>query len=450
MSFETFAMKITTINYNNYSYNPLLSNKKSASAKRNIRTDYFTSQQALSFRGILPYDIFYRTEKDPLKLFKNFTKEEYLQLTAPQIDILRKEFQALTQKNFQLKTIGELHAYIAECIETALNFELGKDNYVILSIGRSLSSICKSLETKLGEENVVNIPMSDARRFFNPYATNYQKNYIFIFEKIKEDPGLETFLEYLKSKNLSREVIENSNKQYVLMDYCISGDSLKGAEQLFKSELVWGNKKRNIHSADIFRILELFDETTLSHPLVLNASNTSIAQTVENLLWCTEFKEYATVGSSYCLKDTINAANEILNSGELSRAKQLVWFNLIDTIMSNKGNFNVKLKNEVSQKHFSTPIKQQRVEIWNTPELQYKNDVRDDLNELCNLLLKSSLKDPKQKNKASIKKLNNAYKFLTKCLFFSKDTKYQHNYYKKRAQIVQLLNRVNEHLNSIK
>ena len=279
-------MQINKINFNtpyNKTYNrKLISDKKTETLSLYSKPDYFKSQQALSFTGVLPYNFFAHIHTDPLKVFKNFTKEEYLQLSANQINTLRNEFNTLVMNNpSKLKSIGELHAYIAECVETALNFEFGENNYVILSIGRSLSSICKSLATKLGEENVINIPMSRAKRYFNPYATNYQKNYKFIFEKIKDDDGLETFLEYLKSKNLSRDVVEKSNKQYVLMDYCISGDSLKGAEHLFKSDLVWGNRNRNIHTADIFNILELFDETTLSHPLVLNSTTKSISNIVD-------------------------------------------------------------------------------------------------------------------------------------------------------------------------
>lgn len=448
-------MQINKINFNtpyNKTYNrKLISDKKTETLSLYSKPDYFKSQQALSFTGVLPYNFFAHIHTDPLKVFKNFTKEEYLQLSANQINTLRSEFNTLVMNNpSKLKSIGELHAYIAECVETALNFEFGENNYVILLIGRSLSSICKSLATKLGEENVINIPMSRAKRYFNPYATNYQKNYKFIFEKIKDDEGLETFLEYLKSKNLSRDVVEKSNKQYVLMDYCISGDSLKGAEHLFKSDLVWGHRNRNIHTADIFNILELFDETTLSHPLILNSNTKSISNIVEDILWHTGFKEYATIGASSELKNTINAANAILNDTDIPREKQLVWFNLIDTIMSNKGNFNAKFKRDVLNSYLTDPIyRDRKIKIWNTPDSQYKNDLRDDLNELCNLLIKSSSKELRQKNNTSIKELCKFYRLLTKYLTLSANEKYRGNYYKKHSEIIQMLNRINENSNTL-
>lgn len=54
------------------------------------------------------------------------------------------------------------------------------------------------------------------------------------------------------------------------------------------------------------------------------------------------YKNYATIGKSITLKDTISASKQ--NIFTTPKETKLVWFNLIDTIMSGKGNFQLKLK----------------------------------------------------------------------------------------------------------
>ena len=155
---------------------------------------------------------------------------------------------------------------------------------------------------------------------------------------------MKNFLRYLKKHNLSKKDIETSGKNYILMDYCFTGESLKGAEQFFKSDEIWGNKKNNIFAVDFLKLLNKYDDQVAKQKIVSAQEELSIFQTLRYALFSNAYKNYATIGKSITLKDTISASKSKQNIFTTPKETKLVWFNLIDTIMSGKGNFQLILK----------------------------------------------------------------------------------------------------------
>lgn len=202
-----------------------------------------------SFKGqsVLPTDtIEFSAEniyKNALSKLNKITKKEYQSLTPKEKEILRTKIQT---KRFS-KAV-KLHDFAANNIIDFMDKKYGKNNYVIISIGRSLSSICKMLELKIGKENVKNIPMSDMGRF---YSTDNLSS----IEKFSKLKGFDSFKKYLKSIGLTKEIVENSNKNYIIIDYTCSGRSLSAAYSILTSNLLLGNTQENIHRIPISRIL---------------------------------------------------------------------------------------------------------------------------------------------------------------------------------------------------
>lgn len=202
-----------------------------------------------SFKGqsVLPTDtIEFSAEniyKNALSKLNKITKKEYQSLTPKEKEILRTKIQT---KRFS-KAV-KLHDFAANNIIDFMDKKYGKNNYVIISIGRSLSSICKMLELKIGKENVKNIPMSDMGRF---YSTDNLSS----IEKFSKLKGFDSFKKYLKSIGLTKEIVENSDKNYILVDYTCSGRSLSAAYSILTSDFLLGNTQENIHRIPIHRIL---------------------------------------------------------------------------------------------------------------------------------------------------------------------------------------------------
>jgi len=176
---------------------------------------------------------------------------EYKSLTPAEKQALRREVSAITNLNTKVEILTEdikLHQYAAESIRQAFDKEFGKGKYVVISIGRSLSSISKLLGAKIGEDNVKNIPLSNLSNI-NPNGTEQFD----IWAKKYCDPQL--YKLYLDSIGLSKEKIENSGKEYIILDYAFSGRSLKNAYKILTSDYFWGNKKRNITTVSIQEVL---------------------------------------------------------------------------------------------------------------------------------------------------------------------------------------------------
>lgn len=389
-------------NYNNNLY------KKNTNYYFNNSLNSINNQQNINFKGNLNKNFFIKLfNLNPIYNFKKFNKKEFLNLSENQKQKLRVEYLIL-EKNLPAKitSIGKIHDFASECIKKVFDKRFGENNYIVLPLGRSLSSIGKALALKIGEENVINIPMSNAKRFFTePYLA---ENYNFCINNIQKSSGLKSFKEFLSSKKLSKKDIKKSNKNYILLDYCCSGYSLRGAEQLFKSDIIWGNQK-NIYAADFIKILENFENKNY---------NLKLISELKNILLNSYYKDFSFVDASKKLKDTKKAYKKPNN--RLGNITKLIWFHIIDTIVSKKNNFNTTLK-ILSKKQFELPIHNQKVELWQDSKSQFKSDITNNLNELNKILSNKKFNSFNKQN--DIKQI---HKFLSECY---KTPTYENIYY---------------------
>lgn len=113
----------------------------------------------------------------------------------------------------------------------------GKNNYVIISMGTSPAGIAKGMEF-MGVD-VRYLPISNLDALFN--------------KSFQDLPALchstGKYLEYLDSIGLNREEIEKDKREYILIDYTSSGDSLSTASDIARMYL--GVKSPNFHSLSI-------------------------------------------------------------------------------------------------------------------------------------------------------------------------------------------------------
>ena len=232
-----------------------------------------------------------------------FSVKEYKKLSPDFIRKLRQECsQILYSSKMQDKTkdIEAKHEIASNFIINALDSQYGKDNWVIISLGRSVSSILKVIGYKIGEERAKQLPMTRANRFIDEKS----------IKALEGTEDLEVLKKYLDSIGLNKKNIAESNKHYVLTDYCYSGGSLLGGYKLLTSDLLLGNTPK-IHKVDVMSVIPLqFDE----------------------YFYHGKFKEYSEVKQCRDLKET---ANSLCDISSLSRESKLMRFKLLDNVMKN-------------------------------------------------------------------------------------------------------------------
>ena len=372
-------MKISEIKSNKYTSLSLQKNIQNRITNKNYA-------QFINFQGNLVQDSFIKLEETkPINLLKQFTKEEYLKLTEIQKKQLRIEYNKLEAEHpTLLKHLGEIHAYISRGIKEIFDKRFGKDKYEIILIGRSLSTFEKPLATFIGSNNVKTIPMSNARRFLTDISK--QENYEDFVKNLKDDKGFKEFTNFLNSHNLSKEDVNSSGKSYILMDYGYSGKSLMGTEQLFKSDMVWGNNKKNIHTVDFMRLIENFDETNFTREIANDNTPIigSIMYKLRSDLFNSAYKDFSTIGRAENFSDTTKAANKKLDTNA-----KLIYFNLIDKSVQNKGMYNIKFRQteEKFESEILSPIpRNQNIELWHDSNSQYESDLRNKINDINKIL----------------------------------------------------------------
>ena len=157
-------MRIYPNCYNQSYYNQYQKNnyKKSEPKIPMLNSTEVLPTSNVSFNGIFNLSKFIKKiMSEPIDEFVHFNKEEYLKLSEAQKDKIRTQFNLIMEnENDNLRLIGEINAYISDCVKTMFDKEFGEGKYVVLPIGRSLSTIGKSLGVRIGEENVVDIEIN--------------------------------------------------------------------------------------------------------------------------------------------------------------------------------------------------------------------------------------------------------------------------------------------------
>ena len=398
---------------------------------------------------------------NPLNHFNDFSRSEYLKLSKSEIMRLRKRydkiFSPLLGPNGNTET-EVLHSYAANCVKKVFDTQFGEGNYTVLTIGRSLSSIGKVLGYKIGEDNVHNIPMSSVGRY--NYNIANPLNYFSFLKNLKQD-NVASLTKYLESIGLSRKNIETSGKKYILTDFCYTGHSLIGVENVFKSDFVWGSKSDNVFGVDFIKALSAIDEKSLFGYYVNPTEKQEnlahcyklfnefkegfhIVEKLENSLIHNEYKKYSQVTKSYNFDNIFKAAKTgVTSSRFLDFYKQkIVWFKHLDNEMS--GAFNhvqLGIKDSVINREKKIPGQQPL--LWNSLISQFESDLRNDITEVNKLFVK--IYDSQMRNSLGsdicepvVKLHKKLYSYFTK-VFVEKDVNYVYDYYQMRSFLQSIL-----------
>ena len=210
----------------------------------------------------------------------------------------------------RLKELAKMNCFAANKVKTELDKKYGEKNYVVIAIGRSVSSIAELLKI-MGIE-AINIPLSGLRK-----------------RTVKDIPEdyLHTYKSYLVQSGLSKTDLKNNpDKTYVIMDYSNSGKSLKRAEEMLKSDYLLGDAK-NLTAVSINELL----------------GKDYKKRKFEDLFNCSRFKDFSFVGKLHV--DNLNNVFEVCSpdrvkeyQGNITQGlRKLFWFNTFNFL--DKNNF---------------------------------------------------------------------------------------------------------------
>lgn len=210
----------------------------------------------------------------------------------------------------RLKELAKMNCFAANKVKTELDKKYGEKNYVVIAIGRSVSSIAELLKV-MGVE-AKNIPLSGLRK---RTVDDIPKEY------------LRTYKSYLVQIGLSKTDLKNNpDKTYVIIDYSYYGRTLKRAEEMLRSEVLLGDAK-NLTSISINELL----------------GKDYKKRRFEDLFNCSRFKDFSLVGKLHV--DNLNNVFEACSQdrvkeyqGNITQGlRKLFWFNTFNFL--NKNNF---------------------------------------------------------------------------------------------------------------
>ena len=248
---------------------------------------------------------------NPMKKFKDFSLEEYSKLSPFELSILRTRYKCLEKTDYFYKNTEIMHDKLSDAIKTGLDKKYGENNYRVVVIGRSLSSIGKVLGYKIGEDRVINVPLSAVGSGYYSSRETIQS-----FEK---GGAIKQFSDYLDTLGLSKDSVVNSKEKLVVMDYCCTGESLNGADNLFKY---------------------LYDDSSnvvAENPYTL-INGHSLKKTFSGLMLSSAYKPYSFVDKCLYIG---SSPNRVVDTQKADYKTRLVWFNLLDSVAS-KRHTNIK------------------------------------------------------------------------------------------------------------
>lgn len=240
-----------------------------------------------------------------LMKLKNFSIAEYKTLSEKEKQALREEYKTLPEIHGSYFNLNaeKLHDAASYYIKSHLDEKYGEGKYAVITIGRSLSSIGKVLGYKIGEENVINIPMSRAAQYLDQSRVN----------RLKKDGAIDNFRNYLATQGLEKDKISSSEKHYVIIDYTYTGDSLRGAKKLLTRDDLLGDK--NISAVSVNDCIK--DDNICSH--------------LDSDLMSCNYKDFSFVDTAPNLLEIPSAA---INTRKADYSSQLMWFKLLDNQMT--------------------------------------------------------------------------------------------------------------------
>lgn len=371
-------MKISAVNSSKIKYHKLFRRKKARpSQKFCVKNSYEIKDKFSNY--------IIKSKISALSKLNKINIEEYKSLTIIEKMILRKAFiiEAKGDRFSNPLLHLKLHNFASECIRQVFDKKYGVGNYIVIPIGRSLSSISKLLSFKIGEEHVKNIPLSNLQG-----VDNYGNNPMEYFNKYADKAA---YKKYLESIGLSRKNIESSNKKYILLDYTITGDSLKNAYKILTSDYFLGNKKNNITFASIKELLPSGNYQKEKERLLIDLSNQS-------------YKNYSFVSRLNIINETnIKQSIDIENmsyDNTIKYIKKIFGFSLLD-------NYYKKI---FHLKKYNITFNTENVKINKLNEIdQFNKDVYIDMYELEKALLIVTDNTKTEKIKELQNKLNSTH-----------------------------------------
>jgi len=206
----------------------------------------------------------------------------------------------------RLKELARVNCFAANEIKSELDKKYGEGNYILIAIGRSISSIAETLG-QMGI-NVKIIPLSGLRRGE--------------VESINEE-SLNMYRTFLAQKGLSKsDLKKNKDKTYILMDYAHYGRSLYSAEKLLKKDEMLGDA-----------------ENLVAMPVNDVLGDSYVNKRFNTLFEYSRFKDYSYVGKldisqlqnvySQCSPERIPEYQGNITKG----LRKLFWFNVFDSLV---------------------------------------------------------------------------------------------------------------------
>ena len=234
--------------------------------------------------------------------------------------------------------------------------------------------------------NVKNIPLSAANELFTTGESldDYER----CLKSITDLHGFNTFKQYLSSIGLDKETIENSGKQYVIMDFAASGRSLAGAYTILTSNELLGNRKRNITTASIADITALTEH--------------AIHLVLDQMLNACEFKKYSYVDNLHTKIENVSTAADYTQFGKKKeiQLKKLFGFMLLDEQYASK---KPLIKDQITLHLPAIRLSKQNAKLWNSIEKQYLIDTREDIQEIYKIM--HAIREPINEIRYANKKL---------------------------------------------
>lgn len=313
------------------------------------------------------------------------TKKEYDSLSEKEKIALRTFSSSLSNYGHSLETDLRSHYFMTNVIKTSMDKQFGAGNYVIIPIGRSLSSVGKLLELQIGKDSVKNIPLSNIGKFYTTANEGFEK-YVAAIDEFTSIEGFNKFKKYLSSIGLDKETVENSGKNYVIIDYAYKGDSIKAAYDILTCEKLLGNTKQNICAVSIN---DLFGIVRSNRKNDYDRTKSYILEQLED----SRYKPYSIVGRlNYTdLKDIKNAidykfqAKNYLSYEETVKKHKAFGFMLLDTEFSGK---EKPYQQQISFLDYGKKYKGQKNYLWKRPIIQLFVDVKQDTRECYKVMNK--------------------------------------------------------------
>lgn len=240
-----------------------------------------------------------KTPRQILEKYNQFTAKNFKELSPDDYKTLKTRTETMFQNEF------EAMCDMTELTEKWLDKMYGKNNWVFVSIGRSLEGVADALSYKGNDTKI--LPISGIHSL------------ALTADEIAHQENFKIYEKFLKKIGISKEAIAKDKRHYVFSDYCYTGATIQTVKKLLKFNL--GIDSKNVDFKDF---------VTLYKEAYSEASNkkkyTKPAQ-VEGMLTFCDFKPFCRTTRVECY-DLANVANSQTAKQPLN--SKLFHFKLMD------------------------------------------------------------------------------------------------------------------------